>query len=104
MRIPEKVKMGGLTYDITYSTKPSRGDVEVDGKIIYSEQSIIIRSGLNEGDEYKEYVLLHELVHGIFNFFDIEQHEGYVDKIARGLHMLIKDNPEMFKEDDKCTK
>lgn len=98
MKIPDKVKIGGITYTIDFSTKPDPSDVEVDGNIRYSAQKITIRSGLDEGDEYKEFVLVHEVLHGIFNMMSIEQKEEIVEKISRGLYAVIKDNPEMFSD------
>lgn len=42
---------------------------------------------------------MHEAVHGVLNFMgegERNQDEESVDRIANGLCMLVKDNPELF--------
>jgi len=98
MNIPDKVKIGGIIYDVKIVAKPDRCDKDVDGNINYSEGVISISNGFGESKDYKEYILIHEIVHGIFNLMCIEKNEELVEKIGKGLHAFIKDNPEMFKE------
>jgi endonuclease V-like protein UPF0215 family len=94
--IPDKVKIGGITYAVKMTNKPDRHDKDIDGNINYSECIINVSNGFNESDDYKEYVLTHEIVHGIFNLMAIEKNEELVEKIGKGLYAVIKDNPGIF--------
>ena len=41
--------------------------------------------------------LLHEMMHGIFDFLGYKDHdEKQIDELANALHMIILDNPEIF--------
>ncbi len=40
---------------------------------------------------------LHEMIHAIYDFLGYSEHdEKKIDELANALHMVIKDNPEMF--------
>jgi len=95
MRITDKVKIGGQVFEVNQVQCVSDDDKNVDGKIWYDKGLIQIQVDVK--DDYKEYVLLHEIMHGIFEFCGYEQDENRVDVLARALHMVIKDNPEVFK-------
>ena len=98
MNIPTRVKIGGIIYTVELTPKPCKCNIDIDGEIRYSDQIISIRDNVNSGQEYQEYVLLHEIIHGIYNHMNIEQDEITVDKLAKSLHMVIKDNPDIFKK------
>lgn len=104
MKIPEKVKIGGVVYDVKMVAMPDRHDKNIDGNINYGQATINISNGFGESDDYKEHVLIHEVVHGIFNLMSIEKDEELVEKIGKGLHAVIKDNPEMFSGGCSCDK
>jgi hypothetical protein len=95
MKIPEKVKIGGMTYRVTLAEQ-IHTDQQIDGEIRYASGEITIKDASTFSQDYKEQVFLHECVHGIFEALGLKQDEGLTDKIAKGLHMLIKDNPEIF--------
>lgn len=41
--------------------------------------------------------LLHEMLHGVFEFLGYKNHdEKRIDELANALHMVILDNPELF--------
>jgi len=101
MKIPEKVKIGGIDLDI----------VTVEKCVIGSMVCLAAYSSINQSIELVDYmpdqktesVLLHEVLHGIFDFAGIllpeDQEEDLVERISSALYMVIIDNPEMFKED-----
>jgi hypothetical protein len=95
MKIPEKVKIGGNVYTVEMCEQPCP-DPNVDGEIRYAYGVIAIKNANAFSQSYKEQVFLHECVHGIFDVLGLKQDEGLTDKVAKGLHMLIKDNPEIF--------
>lgn len=97
INIPDKVKIGGVVYDVIITNKPDKSDKNTNGLISYSSGTIAISNGFDECKDYQEFVLIHEIVHGILWHMGIEQNEELTDKIAKGLQMVIKDNPEMFK-------
>lgn len=98
MKIPESVKIGGLTYKIVHTDRPNKGDIEVEGEIYYDAGEIDIRINGQASNDFKEYVFLHEIVHGIFYSMGLDQSdEDKVDRFAKGLHAFIKDNPGIFK-------
>jgi hypothetical protein len=97
MNIPDKVKIGGLEYTVLKNTRPCKNNVNVDGEIIYDTGTIQLRQGLEESADYSHFVLIHEIMHGIFDHMCIEQNEELIGKISKGLHMVIKDNPDLFK-------
>jgi hypothetical protein len=98
MNIPKIVKIGGQTYSVIRPVVCDEENRNIDGQILYGQGIIKLQEKLI-GD-YLDYVLVHEVVHGIFEFLSLEQDEKTVDQIARVLHQVIADNPDMFKEGD----
>lgn len=98
MKITDTVKIGGQVYKVTQCARPCNNDMSVDGQIVYDMGTLQLRRGLEESTDYSEFVFLHEIIHGIFYHMCIEQDEELVEKISKGLHMVIKDNPGIFKE------
>lgn len=98
MEIPNKVKIGGIEYTVTKSTRPCKNDINVDGEIIYDMGTIELRDGSGECKDYQDMVFVHEVMHGIFHHMCIEQDEELIKKISMGLHQVIKDNPNIFNE------
>ena len=83
MIIPSDVKVGNFVYT-----------VDVTDEVITLDNKLT--------QQNKERVFLHELVHAIC--FDKELHfgedtENVVDALAKGLHGVIIDNPNLF-----CTR
>jgi Zn-dependent peptidase ImmA (M78 family) len=94
--IPKTVKVGGQVYKVNLVDQvKNSADRNVDGQISYSEDLIEINKCLS-GD-YRDYVLLHEVFHAIYEHCGYKQNEHEIDRLARALHMVIKDNPEMFR-------
>jgi len=94
MTIPDKIKIGGETYKIEMVENCNSENRNCDGQILYGKNAIQLRKDL-EGD-YRDYVFIHELLHGIFEHCGFEQEEGQVDRLARALNMVIKDNQNIF--------
>ena len=102
MNIPEKVKVGGLTYTVIFTAEPKESDGDVDGIVVYEKQEIRLKTGLAK--EYTEKVFLHEVMHAIIKHFQISfkgQDEFVTETMAHGIYMIYKDNPNMFKEEAK---
>lgn len=94
MNIPEKIKIGGKTYNVEITNNISLG-LDCTAEIIYSQQKIKIRPQAREKEETD---LLHEMLHGIFDFYGYSEHdEELIDRLANTLHMVIQDNQTIFK-------
>jgi hypothetical protein len=96
MNIPNFLKIGGRMYEVQTVEKCSTDDKAVDAYIRYGESKIELRSDL-KGD-YREFAFLHEMVHAINDFCGFEQDEEKVSLMARALHMVINDNPDIFND------
>lgn len=101
MKIPDKIRIGSMYYEVVKSNKilVLEGK-ECFGIIDYNKHLIEIND--NIGDiQQQEQTFLHEVVHGIIRErnLDLENsdEESIVDELATGLHQIIRDNPEMFK-------
>lgn len=95
MDIPEKVNILYKTYTISECQGLHDGNQDLCGQIQYLSQQILLNSEMSE--ELKKATLLHELVHGLDEMYNIGLKEKQVDKLGNALYMLIRDNPEMFK-------
>ncbi|ADL40306.1 hypothetical protein phiCTP1_gp5 [Clostridium phage phiCTP1] len=98
MKIPGIVKIGFMDYLVSIYDHPiiDSGDV-CYGTIGYESGNISIDGTVDK--ELQKCVLVHEIVHGIDDMCDIGLTEEQVVKLGKGLYQVIKDNPEMFKED-----
>lgn len=98
MQIPDKVRIGGVDYNIKFEERLNNGAQLAYGHIDYDAALIRIDTNLRE-EQGKCQTLLHEILHGIAKHFEleIEGDEDTVDKLAKGLFMVIQDNPNMFK-------
>jgi hypothetical protein len=94
LQIPKEVKIGGGVYKIEMVDNCEADDRNTAGIIQYSKNLIQLRKDIY-GD-YLDYVFIHELFHGIYEHCGFEQNENEVDRLSRALHMVIKDNPNIF--------
>lgn len=98
MNIPESIKIAGINYAIKYEEHLNNGTVLSYGHVSYDKALIRIDPNLqSKQGEFR--TLLHEMFHAIAYHFDmeIENNENVIDNLAKGLYMVIADNPEMFK-------
>lgn len=95
MNIPNKIRVGSIDYDVELTdeilvldSQQSLGIIDYDNTKIKIAQNI-------QSQQKQEQTFLHELVHAITREFKIdfsEDEEVIVDKLAYGLHQLIRDN------------
>lgn len=101
MKIPEKVKVGGIIYDVSMVDHPLCVDrKEVAGKIDFNDALIQVRSDVQEKQQ-QERTFLHELFHAMVRECGLDfedKDELFTEGLARVLHGVIVDNPELFKE------
>ncbi|MFL0165608.1 hypothetical protein [Candidatus Clostridium helianthi] len=104
MNIPDKVKIGNINYEIVKTQNELIFEDEpVDGTISFEESKIELNTS-NKSKQYIEETFIHEMVHGIFNYMGINQSEKLVDKVTKGFHQLVIDNPGIFEKDPRDEK
>jgi hypothetical protein len=93
MKIPEKVKIGGLTYTVEETQHITFGS-DYNGEVLYRDLKINLRPTARA---CMERTFLHEIIHAVFRNLGYTEHdEGKVDELAGALYALIVDNPEVF--------
>ena len=97
MIIPESVSILFKKYTISHEKhmRNENGD-QLYGQIDYMEQTITLNEAA--GAEQQEATLVHEIIHGLDEMYDIGLKEKQVEKLGNAFYMLIRDNPEMFAE------
>jgi len=103
MIIPEVVRIGSCDYEVILTDKVTlKESHQCYGHIDWEHHVIEIDKTLQDVQGL-EHTFLHELVHGIVyeRSLDLENsdEETIADELAKGLHQVIRDNPEMFLDD-----
>lgn len=91
----DKVKIGNQTYDVFEVECVDKHDT-LKGMIKYYDSVIRIDNGMTL--EQKQETLLHEIIHGVEQFMNLDLEEDEVKQLGRGLHMVFKDNPSLLDE------
>ena len=92
MKIPEKVKIGGLIYEILITDRLVNGN-KYDGEVEWKDLEIRLKP--QKTDMMKQ-VLIHEIVHCLEQHIAEDWSEKLITKVANGIYALIVDNPELF--------
>lgn len=87
MNIPDKVKVGGLTFAVEVVDKMD--DDTAVGKTYFQDLKIKIGKA---NPDFMGQVFMHELIHAMNG----EINETEVEFIAMSLFQIIKDNPQVF--------
>lgn len=85
MIIPEKVKIGGIVYNVEVVDDLS----DIVGKLELNKQLIQIANGK---EDYMNVTFLHEVFHAM----NVCLEETQVEFLAGSLYQIIKDNPIIF--------
>lgn len=93
MKIPKKIKVGGITYKVKNVDIITAG-TGVCGSCNYDNSTIELLK--KHKRQAKEQTFIHELLHAIFYHCNIEQDEHKIELLAQALYMVIKDNPGIF--------
>ena len=95
MNIPSKVRIGSIDYDVELTDETLVLNAQQSlGIIDYDNTKIRIAKNI-QSQQKQEQTFLHEVVHAITREFKIdftEDEETIVDKLAYGLHQVIRDN------------
>lgn len=93
MKIPEKIRIGGIEYEIVHESRMNDGRVLLAGQIRYMECQIALAD--ESSHEYKCLSLWHEIMHGIEEQSQIdlgEDRERIIEAFARGVYQVLQDN------------
>ncbi len=88
---PASLKILGKPFKVTFGNEAPLEDGDM-GDCSTEGQAITIREGQpleNEQDS-----LLHEVIHAVSDYMEINLKEGQVTKLATGLLAVLKDNPK----------
>jgi hypothetical protein len=100
LQIPKTVRIGSLDYDIVQVNHClCVNQKESKGVITYSQQLIELRNNC-QATQSMEQTLLHEIVHAMARDRGLDwgdNDELYTEELAKALHQLIRDNPDLFK-------
>lgn len=94
-KVDTTVKIGWKQYTVSSKSSVIRDGVECYGCIDYANPSIIELSSKNTSEQNKV-TLLHEIIHGVDNMFNINLKESEVLALANGLYGVFVDNPHIF--------
>lgn len=93
MKIPGNVKIGGISYTVSYVERLTEPDSTAE--IDYDAATIELRKGMNMQRQHRDF--LHEVFHAIHDNLGYYKHnEKQIDELAGALYQVIVDNPEMF--------
>jgi len=102
MKIPEKIKIGGVGYSVVYEERLNTGSKLAYGHIDYDKAIIQIEPKLQDYQGMCQ-TLLHEILHGVADDRQIDfknaDEERIVNQFANGLYQVIQDNPDLFGSD-----
>lgn len=101
MRIPEKVRIGGIDYSILSVPNLRDGEKLLYGHILYDTSEIHLSETDAKEHQRRCVVLWHEMLHGIARHAELDfstaGEETIITVLARGIYQVLKDNPDMFK-------
>lgn len=87
IRIPETIKVGGLTYTVEIVDELDRACADTN----YGKQRIRVEKA---NPKFMQQAFLHELFHTINGEFLEEK----VEFLAMSLFQILQDNPQLFKK------
>lgn len=93
MKIPERVRIGGVEFDVRTESGLNDGQRLLAGQIRHMDCQIAIAE--ESSHEYKCLTLWHEIMHGIEEQAQLElgeQRERVIEAFARGVYQVLQDN------------
>lgn len=93
MILIDKVKIGWKEYKIKLLESQQTlktGAGECYGEIFYDEKVIHINKAYDA--EFQEVALIHEVLHGVEDMYNLELGEETVTRLAQAIYTVLKDN------------
>lgn len=98
MKIPEKVKILYKEYSVSEIDNLHNEYGDLYGEIRYLPEKISLNA--ISSNEQKKATLIHEIVHGMDEMYNIGLKEKQVEKLGNAFYMLIQDNPQLFEVEE----
>lgn len=93
MKIPERIRIGGVEFDVRTESGLNDGQRLLAGQIRHMDCQIAIAE--ESSHEYKCLTLWHEIMHGIEDQAQLElgeRRERVIEAFARGVYQVLQDN------------
>jgi len=101
MKIPDKVKVGGLEYRVVTTDILKKGE-SYAGEIDYMGCEIRLKPHESKQSQYQTF--LHELCHALYvhcGYYDHDERE--IESLSQALAMVIRDNPGLLGGGDNAN-
>lgn len=96
MKIPDKIRIGGIEYQITEVENLRDGTQLLYGQIDYGDAEIRLSKTDGENHQFRCVTLIHEILHGIADHANLDikkaTTEQVIDTLAKGLYAVLQDN------------
>lgn len=94
--LPKTIRIGHTTFEVIPEDAPFAGGNSIlCGQINYDKQ--VIRVYQQVGPDRLFETLMHEIMHGIAEFTNVDLSEADIDRFAHAVCMVHRDNPDLFK-------
>lgn len=92
MKIPDKIKIGGIEYKIEFTKEidDSIHKSEYIGRVLFRKNKILILDSYPIEKKFR--VMLHEIIHVLDEDFKMEMSEENLCRLEAGLYQVLKDN------------
>lgn len=96
MRLPERVKIAGVVYEVNIAENRSEKDGKLLGEIVYHEGTIYLNE--DQRPDIMAATFLHEVVHGVLYHMGskLNDDEKFVEGFTSGLYQVFADNGWTF--------
>ena len=99
----DEIKIGWKNYKII-KTNPNHnlieGGSDCYGEIDYNKREIYLNELLNDKEQNKA-TLIHEILHGISDMYNLELSEDIVSRLGEALYIVLKDNSIKLTKDNR---
>lgn len=96
MKIPDRIRIGGVEYDVKLVENLRTDRSILYGMIDYEASEISISTTDCKGHQMKCICLLHEILHGIVEHAGLDvknaDEEQVVETMSKGLYAVLQDN------------
>lgn len=98
MKIPEKIRIGGVDYDISVEPQIVDGCRVLYGEIFFGDCKILLSETMNPNHQHLCITMWHEILHGIVNHANLkmpddeDEMERIIDTMAKGVYQVLQDN------------
>ncbi len=99
MKIPDKLKIMGKTFNVTMQQSLTRDDGQsLLGQVFHAQLTVKINSSLPR--QTQDSTLLHEIIEAVCDLNEIEIPHSTICILSENLYQVLKDNKLHFDEED----